>query len=134
MATLFAVLACEKGRIFTRNPHWGKTSFNDNKGGCFDDEYVGYGNNGMPLVNDYSFVMLAQELRKLIPNKIISFYFIGPASQNQEWNRDCIGNHVDYSCLLWNVFGSRCSHIRSRKASGLNRTYVNYNFHVVCFT
>jgi GH18 family chitinase len=39
----------------------------------FDDEYSEYGNNGTGQPNDSSFVMLVQELRALLPDKIISF-------------------------------------------------------------
>ncbi len=39
----------------------------------FDDEYSDYGNNGTGQPNDSSFVMLVQELRALLPDKIISF-------------------------------------------------------------
>ena len=40
----------------------------------FDDEYANYGANGTGSVNSYSFVMLLQELRALLPDKLITFF------------------------------------------------------------
>lgn len=46
----------------------------------FDDEYAKYGTNGQPNANNQSFMWLLQELRKLLPNKLITFYHIGPSA------------------------------------------------------
>ncbi|MBE4950240.1 endo-beta-N-acetylglucosaminidase H [Chryseobacterium culicis] len=66
----------------------------------FDDEYSEYGNNGTGQPNDSSFVMLVQELRALLPNKIISFYYYGPAASRLSWNGARVGDNVNYS---WNA-------------------------------
>ncbi|MCC3213933.1 T9SS type A sorting domain-containing protein [Chryseobacterium sp. X308] len=66
----------------------------------FDDEYSEYGNNGTGQPNDSSFVMLVQELRALLPNKIISFYYYGPAASRLFWNGARVGDNVNYS---WNA-------------------------------
>ena len=66
----------------------------------FDDEYSEYGNNGTGQPNDSSFVMLVQELRALLPNKIISFYYYGPAASKLSWNGARVGDNVNYS---WNA-------------------------------
>lgn len=66
----------------------------------FDDEYSEYGNNGTGQPNDSSFVMLVQELRTLLPNKIISFYYYGPAASRLSWNGARVGDNVNYS---WNA-------------------------------
>jgi len=63
----------------------------------FDDEYAKYGENGQPPANDSSFVLLVEELRLLIPNKIISLYNIGPAVSNTEWQGRKVGDYVNYS-------------------------------------
>ncbi|WP_223151646.1 endo-beta-N-acetylglucosaminidase H [Chitinophaga varians] len=70
----------------------------------FDDEYADYGNNSLPQPNDSSFVMLLDELRKLIPTKIISFYYYGPAASRLSWGGKKAGDFVNYS---WNaIYGS----------------------------
>ncbi|WP_143310564.1 endo-beta-N-acetylglucosaminidase H [Chitinophaga vietnamensis] len=70
----------------------------------FDDEYADYGNNGLPQPNDSSFVMLVDELRKLMPGKLISFYYYGPAASRTSWNGTQVGNLINYS---WNaIYGS----------------------------
>lgn len=66
----------------------------------FDDEYAAYGTNGRPGANDSSFVMLVQELRSLMPTKIISFYYYGPAASRLSWNGSRVGDYVNYS---WNA-------------------------------
>lgn len=63
----------------------------------FDDEYARYGENGQPVANDSSFVMLVEELRQLIPDKIISLYDIGPAASNTEWQGKRVGDYINYS-------------------------------------
>lgn len=70
----------------------------------FDDEYAEYGNNGTTQPNDSSFVMLVDELRKLMPSKIISFYYYGPAASRLSWGGKKVGDFVNYS---WNaIYGS----------------------------
>ncbi len=67
----------------------------------FDDEYSDYGNNGTGQPNSSSFVMLVQELRALLPaDKIISFYYYGPASSRLSWNGYRAGDYINYS---WNA-------------------------------
>lgn len=70
----------------------------------FDDEYAEYGKNGTTQPNDSSFVMLVQELRKLMPTKLITFYYYGPAASRVQWNGQRVGDNVNYS---WNAnYGS----------------------------
>ena len=66
----------------------------------FDDEYSDYGQNGTGQPNDSSFVMLVQELKALLPDKIISFYYYGPAASRLSWNGIRVGDYVNYS---WNA-------------------------------
>lgn len=66
----------------------------------FDDEYSDYGNNGTGQPNSSSFVMLVQELRALLPDKIISFYYYGPAASRLSWNGFRAGDYINYS---WNA-------------------------------
>lgn len=66
----------------------------------FDDEYSDYGQNGTGQPNDSSFVMLVQELRALLPDKIISFYYYGPAASKLSWNGLRVGDYINYS---WNA-------------------------------
>lgn len=72
----------------------------------FDDEYAKYGENGTGQPNNSSFIMLLQELRSLIPDKIISFYYYGPATAYLEWNGNQAGEYLDYS---WNAMYSTYS-------------------------
>ena len=67
----------------------------------FDDEYADYGTNGTGMPNDFSFVYLVTALRKLMPKKIISFYFIGPAAQHLSYKGVTVGSQVDYA---WNPY------------------------------
>ena len=66
----------------------------------FDDEYAEYGQHGQPGTNDSSFVLLLSELRALMPTKIISFYYYGPAASLQQWNNQKAGDFINYS---WNA-------------------------------
>ncbi|PIF43517.1 putative secreted protein (Por secretion system target) [Chryseobacterium sp. 52] len=66
-----------------------------------DDEYAGYGNNGTGQPNSSSFVMLLQELKMAMPDKLITFYYIGPATTRQSYNGDAAGNYINYS---WNAY------------------------------
>lgn len=70
----------------------------------FDDEYADYGNNGTTQPNDSSFVMLVDELRQLMPAKIISFYYYGPAASRLSWGGKKVGDFANYS---WNaIYGT----------------------------
>ncbi|TWR27935.1 chitinase [Mucilaginibacter achroorhodeus] len=70
----------------------------------FDDEYADYGTNGTGQPNSSSFVYLVSALRQLMPNKIISFYFYGPAASRLSYNGVTVGSKVNYS---WNaVYGT----------------------------
>jgi len=70
----------------------------------FDDEYSDYGNNGTGQPNDSSFVYLVTALRALMPNKIISFYYYGPAASRLSYNGVTVGSKIDYS---WNaIYGT----------------------------
>ncbi|PZF71700.1 endo-beta-N-acetylglucosaminidase H [Taibaiella soli] len=70
----------------------------------FDDEYADYGkyNTGQP--NDSSFTMLVDELRQLMPSKLITMYYYGPAAQRLSYNGKNVGDMLDYS---WNaIYGT----------------------------
>lgn len=70
----------------------------------FDDEYADYGTNGTGQPNASSFVYLVTALRDLLPNKIISFYYYGPAASRLTYNGVTVGSKVNYS---WNaVYGT----------------------------
>jgi len=70
----------------------------------FDDEYADYGNNGTGQPNARSFIYLLRELRYLMPDKIISFYFYGPAASRLEYEGMVAGDFLNYS---WNaIYGS----------------------------
>jgi hypothetical protein len=70
----------------------------------FDDEYADYGTNGTGQPNAFSFVYLVSALRDLLPNKIISFYYYGPAASRLSYNGVTVGSKVNYS---WNaVYGT----------------------------
>ena len=70
----------------------------------FDDEYADYGTNNTGQPNAYSFVYLVTALRQLMPNKIISFYFYGPAASRLSYNGVTVGSKVNYS---WNaIYGT----------------------------
>ena len=66
----------------------------------FDDEFSDYGKNDTGQPNDSSFVMLTEELRSLMPEKIISFYYFGPARTRQSYAGKRVGDYVNYS---WNA-------------------------------
>jgi hypothetical protein len=67
----------------------------------FDDEYAEYGKNGLPQPNDSSFVMLLDELRKLMPAKLITLYNIGPAAARPSYGGKKTGDFVNYA---WNPY------------------------------
>lgn len=66
-----------------------------------DDEWVEYGKNGTGMPNEHSFVELVESLRKYLPNKLISFYVIGPAAEHQVFEGRRIGDVIDYA---WNPY------------------------------
>ncbi|MDC8103043.1 endo-beta-N-acetylglucosaminidase H [Chryseobacterium sp. PTM-20240506] len=72
----------------------------------FDDEYANYGANGTGQANQSSFVYLVTALRDLLPDKIISFYNIGPSASNLSYNGVTVGSKVDYA---WNPYYSTYS-------------------------
>jgi hypothetical protein len=67
----------------------------------FDDEYAEYGNNGTGQPNDFSFVYLVSALRQKLPNKLITLYDIGPASDRLTYNGVSLANTFDYA---WNPY------------------------------
>jgi hypothetical protein len=67
----------------------------------FDDEWTEYGKNGLPQPNDSSFIILLQELRKLMPHKLITLYDIGPSAETDSWKGSRIG---DYVAFAWNPY------------------------------
>lgn len=70
----------------------------------FDDEYADYGVNGTGQPNASSFVYLVTALRSLLPTKIISFYYYGPAASRLSYNGVTVGSKVNYS---WNaIYGT----------------------------
>ncbi|MEV0588043.1 endo-beta-N-acetylglucosaminidase H [Nonomuraea sp. NPDC050310] len=67
----------------------------------FDDEYAGYGNNGTGQPNAFSFVYLVSALRQKLPDKLITLYDIGPASDRLSYNGVSIANTFDYAWNPW---------------------------------
>ncbi|TCO38668.1 glycosyl hydrolase family 18 (putative chitinase) [Kribbella antiqua] len=67
----------------------------------FDDEYAEYGNNGTGQPNNFSFVYLVQALRQKLPNKLITLYDIGPASDRLSYNGVSVAETFDYA---WNPY------------------------------
>lgn len=64
----------------------------------FDDEYADYGeDNGLPNANDSSFILLLSELRKQMPDKLITFYDIGPASYYTSYDGQEMGSLLNYA-------------------------------------
>src|SRR5699024_10193713 len=66
-----------------------------------DDEWVEYGANGTGQPNEFSFVAFVQSLRKRLPNRLITFYVIGPSAENQEHGGPRVGELLDYA---WNPY------------------------------
>lgn len=66
-----------------------------------DDEYADYGNNGTGQPNDSSFVHLVSALRDDLPDKLLTFYFIGPSASRLSYNGVDAGAKFDYS---WNAY------------------------------
>lgn len=67
-----------------------------------DDEWAEYGNNGTPQPNDSSFIYLLTALRdRLGPNKLITFYNIGPSAAHTSYDGVDAGSLLDYA---WNPY------------------------------
>ncbi|MGP5387579.1 endo-beta-N-acetylglucosaminidase H [Brachybacterium tyrofermentans] len=66
-----------------------------------DDEWSEYGKNGTGLPNAFSFVNFVESLRKRLPNRLITFYVIGPSAERQEFEGRRVGDLVDYA---WNPY------------------------------
>lgn len=66
-----------------------------------DDEWVQYGANGTGQPNDFSFVHFVHALRKRLPNRLITFYVIGPSAERQEHDDLRVGDVIDYA---WNPY------------------------------
>ena len=74
----------------------------------FDDEWVNYGQKynpkkhqiAIPKSNDYSFPYLVQACRELMPDKILSLYYFGPASGYLTYKKINVGTLLDYT---WNA-------------------------------
>lgn len=68
----------------------------------FDDEWSEYGKNGTGQPNDSSFVHLVDALReRLGPDKLITFYKIGPAASATEYGGVRAGDLLDYAWNPW---------------------------------
>ena len=68
----------------------------------FDDEWSNYGANGTGQPNNSSFVYLVDELRdRLDPDKMITFYNIGPAAEATEYDGIRAGDLIDYAWNPW---------------------------------
>ncbi|MGP5052450.1 endo-beta-N-acetylglucosaminidase H [Brachybacterium alimentarium] len=66
-----------------------------------DDEWSDYGANGTGQPNPFSFVYFVKSLRKKLPNRLITFYVIGPSAENQEYEGLRVGDMVDHA---WNPY------------------------------
>ncbi|MGP5716483.1 endo-beta-N-acetylglucosaminidase H [Brachybacterium tyrofermentans] len=66
-----------------------------------DDEWSEYGKNGTGQPNAFSFVNFVEALRKRLPNRLITFYVIGPSTEHQEFEGTRVGDLVDYA---WNPY------------------------------
>src|SRR5699024_2856305 len=62
-----------------------------------DDEGVEYGANGTGQPNEFSFVAFVQSLRKRLPNRLLTFYVIGPSAANQEHGGTRAGALLDHA-------------------------------------
>lgn len=66
-----------------------------------DDEWSAYGENGTGMPNAHSFVELVGALRKRLPNRLITFYVIGPSAERQEYDGRRVGDLIDFA---WNPY------------------------------
>lgn len=62
-----------------------------------DDEYSEYGNNGTGQPNDESIGWLISSLREDMPNKIISYYNIGPSAESLAHASPATGSQLTYA-------------------------------------
>jgi Glycosyl hydrolases family 18 len=67
----------------------------------FDDEYAEYGNNGTPQANTQSVGWLVGALRSDLPDKLITFYNIGPAGDTLSHDDPSVGAQIDFA---WNPY------------------------------
>lgn len=66
-----------------------------------DDEYADYGTNNTPQPNSASIGYLLTALRQQMPNKLITFYYIGPSASSLADDPASIGSKLNYS---WNPY------------------------------
>lgn len=66
-----------------------------------DDEWVEYGANGTGQPNEFSFIAFVESLRERLPNRLITFYVIGPSAEKQEYGGTRVGDLLDYA---WNPY------------------------------
>ena len=67
----------------------------------FDDEWSEYGKNGTGQPNDFSFVYLLDALRKRLPDKLVTFYNIGPSAEHLSYGDLRAGDLLDHA---WNPY------------------------------
>lgn len=67
----------------------------------FDDEYAEYGTNGTAQPNKHSIGWLVDAVRNDLPDKLITFYNIGPAAQYLSEDPASVGSKFNYS---WNPY------------------------------
>ena len=100
----------------------------------FDDEWSEYGKNHTGLPNEFSFPYLVQALRDAMPpDKIISLYFFGPASNSLVYDKINVGSLINYS---WNPnYGTYYApDIPGLDKSGLAAAAVDVNSGDDCYT
>ena len=66
-----------------------------------DDEYADYGTNGTPQPNSQSIGWLITALRTAMPDKLLSFYNIGPSASSLASSSATIGAQLNYA---WNPY------------------------------
>jgi Glycosyl hydrolases family 18 len=91
-----------------------------------DDEYADYGKSGTAQPNQHSIGWLITALRNEMPNKLITFYNIGPAANSLSSSNATIGSKLDYS---WNAYyGSFAApKIPGLKKSALSPAAVSFS-------
>lgn len=67
----------------------------------FNEKYADSGQNGTGQPNDHSFVRLVSALRSELPEKLITPYDIGPASDRLSYDGQSIAEVFDYA---WNPY------------------------------
>ena len=63
----------------------------------FDEEWADYGTNGLPGTNTTSYARILYETRKLLPDKLITLYWIGVSGLGNQVEGMNPGELVDYS-------------------------------------